>query len=143
MLSSFYFLAACTNILTRNAGKYVSDTVQGTLSGTSHEANKEVAKDSDASLGDRASAAKDAVGDKVDQKGHDVRYISIPLANSSNDIIITGERKRQQRESQALDSLCTSTSDYHDHSMWMVRAGELSKWRGKAGYLVPVRHRAA
>ena len=35
-----------------------------------------VAKDSDASFGTRASAAKDAVGDKVDQKSHEV-YCSL------------------------------------------------------------------
>ena len=53
-----------------NAANYVSDTVQGALSTTSKEANKEVAKDSNASLGTRASAAKDAVGDKFDEQKH-------------------------------------------------------------------------
>ncbi|MCJ1295439.1 Glucose-repressible protein [Xylographa carneopallida] len=51
----------------RNAANYVGDTVQQGLSGASKEANKSVAKDSDASLGTRASAAKDAIGDKADE----------------------------------------------------------------------------
>jgi len=46
---------------------YVGDKAQELTSGASKEANKNVAKDSDASLGTRASAAKDAVGDKVDE----------------------------------------------------------------------------
>ncbi|MCJ1395295.1 Glucose-repressible protein [Xylographa bjoerkii] len=50
-----------------NAANYVGDTVQQGLSGASKEANKSVAKDSDASVGTRASAAKDAVGDKMDE----------------------------------------------------------------------------
>ena len=37
-----------------------------------------VAKDSDASLGTRASAAKDAVGDKLDESGHSVSVFIIP-----------------------------------------------------------------
>jgi len=53
-----------------NAAKSVSDTVQSTIDGTSKEANKNVAKDSDASLGTRAEAAKDAAGDKVSETKH-------------------------------------------------------------------------
>ena len=34
--------------------------------------SSEVAKDSDASLGTRASAAKDAASDKIDESGHSV-----------------------------------------------------------------------
>lgn len=60
----------------RNAANYVSETVQETASGASKEANKSVAKDSDASLGTRASAAKDALGDKADETSHGVRYIA-------------------------------------------------------------------
>ncbi|GAO17421.1 uncharacterized protein UV8b_06146 [Ustilaginoidea virens] len=55
----------------KQAANYVSETVQGAVSGASHEANKEVAKDSNVSAGTRLSAAKDAVGDKLEQKGHD------------------------------------------------------------------------
>jgi hypothetical protein len=36
----------------------------------SKEANKEVAKDSNASLSTRAQAAGDAIGDKVDEQTH-------------------------------------------------------------------------
>ncbi|KAI1438344.1 glucose-repressible gene protein [Xylaria sp. CBS 124048] len=43
----------------------------GVTSSGSKEANKNVAKDSDASIGTRASAAKDAVGDKIDEQKHD------------------------------------------------------------------------
>ncbi|KAL9118297.1 MAG: hypothetical protein Q9187_005158 [Circinaria calcarea] len=51
----------------KQAGNYVSDTVSGKTSEASKEANKGVAKDNNASMGDRASAAKDAVSDKMDQ----------------------------------------------------------------------------
>jgi hypothetical protein len=57
----------------RNAANYVGDKAQEVTSGASKEANKNVAKDSDASLGTRATAAKDAVSDKVDETGHGVR----------------------------------------------------------------------
>ncbi|RMZ89907.1 hypothetical protein DV736_g2862, partial [Chaetothyriales sp. CBS 134916] len=51
-----------------NAVNYVSDKVNEATSWASHEANKNVAKDSDASLSTRVSAAKDAVGDKFEEK---------------------------------------------------------------------------
>ncbi|KAH0846977.1 Glucose-repressible protein [Fonsecaea pedrosoi] len=51
----------------KNTANYVGDKVNEVTSGASKEANKNVAKDSDASLGTRASAAKDAVGDKIDE----------------------------------------------------------------------------
>lgn len=40
------------------------------MSTASKEGNKEVAKDSNASLGTRAEAAKDAIGDKMDESKH-------------------------------------------------------------------------
>lgn len=49
------------------SSNYVSDSVSQATSAVSKEGNKEVAKDSDASLGTRASAAKDALGDKMDE----------------------------------------------------------------------------
>jgi len=55
----------------KNAANYVSESVQGAGSKASHETNKQVAKDGDASLSTRATAAKDSVGDKFDQKSHD------------------------------------------------------------------------
>ncbi|KHO01784.1 glucose repressible protein Grg1 [Metarhizium album ARSEF 1941] len=55
----------------KQAANYVSETVQGAVSGASHEANKEVAKDSNADVGTRLTAAKDAVGDKINQNAHD------------------------------------------------------------------------
>ncbi|KAG6293768.1 hypothetical protein E4U09_002852 [Claviceps aff. purpurea] len=57
----------------KQAANYVSETVQGAVSGTSHETNKEVAKDGNASAGTRLTAAKDAIGDKMDQKSHDTK----------------------------------------------------------------------
>ncbi|KAG6014144.1 hypothetical protein E4U54_005772 [Claviceps lovelessii] len=57
----------------KQAANYVSETVQGAVSGASHETNKEVAKDSNASASTRLTAAKDAVGDKFDQKTHDAK----------------------------------------------------------------------
>ncbi|KAI2643654.1 glucose-repressible gene protein [Xylaria nigripes] len=55
----------------KNAANYVADTAKSATSAGSKEANKNVAKDNDASLGTRASAAKDAVGDKIDEQKHD------------------------------------------------------------------------
>ena len=89
--------------LTRNVGdtissgvNYASDKVNEAISGTSKEANKSscpllptcsyvllncprtgVAKDSHASLGDRASGAKGYVKDSVDEQGHSVRAMSL------------------------------------------------------------------
>ena len=78
----------------RNAANYVSDKANEAVSGASKEANKstwlycsvlckytnktlDVAKDSDAGAGTRLSAAKDAVGDKMDESSHGV---SIPAS---------------------------------------------------------------
>ncbi|KAK5806427.1 hypothetical protein VI817_000685 [Penicillium citrinum] len=56
-----------------NAANYVAETVQGTGAEASKETNKQVAKDNDASVSTRASAAKDAVVDKKDQLSHDTK----------------------------------------------------------------------
>ena len=73
----------------QNAANYVSESVQGTGAQASKEANKQVAKDSDASLGSRATAAKDAVGDKFDQTSHetkaDVHKGTLPPPSTSID----------------------------------------------------------
>jgi hypothetical protein len=55
----------------KQAVNYVAETVQGAVSGASKETNKEIAKDGNASLYTRATAAKDAVGDKIDQESHE------------------------------------------------------------------------
>ncbi|CAM1501932.1 Fc.00g039160.m01.CDS01 [Cosmosporella sp. VM-42] len=55
----------------KQAFNYVAETVQGAASGASKETNKEIAKDSNVNVGTRASAAKDALGDKIDQTTHD------------------------------------------------------------------------
>ncbi|KAL4974550.1 glucose-repressible protein Grg1 [Aspergillus desertorum] len=57
----------------KNAVNYVSESVQGAGASASKETNKNVAKDSDASLTSRATAAKDAVIDKKDEKSHDAK----------------------------------------------------------------------
>ncbi|KAK7427954.1 hypothetical protein QQZ08_005567 [Neonectria magnoliae] len=57
----------------KQGANYVSEQVQKAASGVSKEGNKEVAKDSNASIGTRASAAKDAVGDKAKESGHDTK----------------------------------------------------------------------
>ncbi|PHH63435.1 hypothetical protein CDD81_5814 [Ophiocordyceps australis] len=54
----------------KQGAQYVSDSVKEATSGVSKETNKQVAKDSDASLGTRASAAKDALGDKANETKH-------------------------------------------------------------------------
>merc|ERR1712176_794662 len=55
----------------KQAANYVSESVKGTGATASKEANKDVAKNNDASIGTRASAAKDALGDKADESKHD------------------------------------------------------------------------
>jgi len=54
----------------KNAANYVSESIQGAGSTASKEANKSVAKDSDAKLGTRAQAAGDAISDKIDEETH-------------------------------------------------------------------------
>lgn len=46
--------------------------ISGAVNTGSKEANKEVAKDSSADASTRLSAGKDALGDKVDEKKHNV-----------------------------------------------------------------------
>ncbi|KAJ5646131.1 hypothetical protein N7490_002503 [Penicillium lividum] len=57
----------------KNAAKYVSESVQGAGAEASKEVNKEIAKDGDAKLSTRATAVKDAVVDKKDEKSHDIK----------------------------------------------------------------------
>ncbi|KAI9835133.1 MAG: hypothetical protein M1819_002502 [Sarea resinae] len=57
----------------QNAANYVAETVQGTGAEASKEANKSVAKDNDASISTRASAAKDAAFDKKDETSHNTK----------------------------------------------------------------------
>lgn len=59
--------------LQQNAANYVSESVQGTGAEASKEANKSVAKDGNASLSTRATAAKDAVVDKKDEVSHNTK----------------------------------------------------------------------
>ncbi|KAK4188234.1 glucose-repressible gene protein [Podospora australis] len=55
----------------KNAGNYVADKVNSATSATSKEANKEVAKDSNAGVGTRLQAAGDAISDKASESKHD------------------------------------------------------------------------
>lgn len=57
----------------QDAANYVAETVQQYTAGASKEANKDVAKDSNNSLGDRASAGIDALGDKAKETKHDTK----------------------------------------------------------------------
>ncbi|CAG7955882.1 unnamed protein product [Penicillium salamii] len=57
----------------KNAANYVAETVQGTGAEASKEANKGVAKNDDASITTRATAAKDAVVDKKDELSHNTK----------------------------------------------------------------------
>ncbi|KOS45093.1 hypothetical protein ACN38_g3995 [Penicillium nordicum] len=57
----------------KQAANYVSETVQGTGAEASKEANKGVAKSSDANVSTRASAAKDALSDKKDEFAHNTK----------------------------------------------------------------------
>ncbi|KAJ5292130.1 Glucose-repressible protein [Penicillium angulare] len=56
-----------------NAANYVSDSVQGATNTSAKEANKNVARDSDTSIGTRASAAKDAAVNKKDETVHNTK----------------------------------------------------------------------
>merc|ERR1712225_37034 len=51
----------------KDAANYVGDKASELTSGASKEANKNVAKDSNADASTRATAAKDALGDKLDE----------------------------------------------------------------------------
>merc|ERR1711939_1166652 len=55
----------------KNAANYVSESISGACATASKEANKNVAKDSDANLSPRAQAAGDAISDKFDEQTHD------------------------------------------------------------------------
>lgn len=57
----------------KNAANYVSESVQSTFATGSKEANKEVAKDSDQSIGTRLNAGIDAAKDKMDESSHDAK----------------------------------------------------------------------
>ncbi|KAK5102243.1 Glucose-repressible protein [Exophiala xenobiotica] len=54
----------------KNAANYVSETVQGSGATASKEANKNVAKDSNADISTRFQAAGDAISDKADEQQH-------------------------------------------------------------------------
>ncbi|KAF5025911.1 hypothetical protein F66182_2030 [Fusarium sp. NRRL 66182] len=54
----------------KNAANAAGEKVNELASGASKETNKEVAKDSNAPVGTRASAAKDALSDKADESKH-------------------------------------------------------------------------
>lgn len=70
---SLLLALSVTNKTLQQAAKYVSETVQGTGAEASKEANKNVAKSSDANVSTRASAAKDALGDKKDEFSHNTK----------------------------------------------------------------------
>jgi len=57
----------------KDAANSASESVQKGFSSVSKEGNKQVAKDSNAPLGDRASAAKDAASDKASEQKHEIK----------------------------------------------------------------------
>ncbi|KAL7949080.1 glucose-repressible protein Grg1 [Trichoderma barbatum] len=57
----------------KQGANYVGEKVQQATSGASKETNKQVAKDSDAPVGTRASAAKDTLSDKMSESKHDAK----------------------------------------------------------------------
>jgi len=57
----------------KEGAKAVGEKVSEMTSHASYEGNKAVAKDSDASVGTRAGAAVDAVGDKASEIGHSAK----------------------------------------------------------------------
>ncbi|CAO1598464.1 MAG: hypothetical protein LQ349_006819 [Xanthoria aureola] len=57
----------------KNAGQSVMESVQGTGATAQKEGNKEVAKDSNQGIGERATAAKDALGNKMDEQQHEAK----------------------------------------------------------------------
>ncbi|KAJ9151434.1 hypothetical protein NKR19_g4960 [Coniochaeta hoffmannii] len=56
----------------KNAANYVSDKAQSATASASKETNKSVAKDSNAPVSSRLNAGVDALGDKKDEKKHDI-----------------------------------------------------------------------
>ncbi|KAL8680698.1 MAG: hypothetical protein Q9224_002250 [Gallowayella concinna] len=57
----------------KNAASSVSETVQGTGATAQKEAGKSKAEDSQAPLGERASGAKDAVSNKMEETKHETK----------------------------------------------------------------------
>ncbi|KAJ5593995.1 Glucose-repressible protein [Penicillium hispanicum] len=57
----------------KNTVNYVTESIKSAGASTSKEANKSVAKDSDAKLSTRANAAVDALSDKKDEHVHDTK----------------------------------------------------------------------
>ncbi|KAG6356948.1 hypothetical protein INS49_014823 [Diaporthe citri] len=55
----------------KSTANYVSDKIQGTTHEASKEANKEVAKDPNVGIGNRAQAGVDALKDKSKEHQHD------------------------------------------------------------------------
>merc|ERR1712093_553294 len=82
----------------KNAANYVAESVQGGGAQASKEANKQVAKDGDAGVGTRASAANDAVSDKIDQSSHEgkadlhMRLLSTKLLATNKQTYLTTVR---------------------------------------------------
>ncbi|KAL3461836.1 glucose-repressible protein Grg1 [Aspergillus heterothallicus] len=57
----------------KNTVNYVTESIQGAGATASKEVNKEVAKDNNADLTTRATAAKDALFDKKDEQVHETQ----------------------------------------------------------------------
>ncbi|KAL8766647.1 MAG: hypothetical protein Q9209_006630 [Squamulea sp. 1 TL-2023] len=57
----------------KNAASSVSETIQGSGATAKKEGNKEVMKDDSQGIGERATAAKDAASNKMEETKHDTK----------------------------------------------------------------------
>ncbi|CAD6574092.1 MAG: hypothetical protein CYPHOPRED_005284 [Cyphobasidiales sp. Tagirdzhanova-0007] len=75
-------------------GTYISESVSGTTSQASKEANKGQAKDSNLGVGERMSSAGSAIGDKADETTHNAK-----ADNAKNSIAGQVDDKTRGQES--------------------------------------------
>ncbi|KAI4249233.1 MAG: hypothetical protein L6R40_000691 [Gallowayella cf. fulva] len=68
----------------KNMANQASESVQGATASGQKEADKSTAKDSNQPIGERASAAKDAVGNKMDEQKHDVGHPVCPCITNTD-----------------------------------------------------------
>ncbi|CAF3462151.1 unnamed protein product [Fusarium graminearum] len=91
----------------KNTVNQATEKVQEGLSGTSKEANKEVAKDSNAGIGTRASAAKDAASDKVRYKSNQPGMSAIESWTGAQEMV--EEINQEKRKSLTFPQIDEST----------------------------------
>lgn len=77
----------------KNAANYVSDKTSEVLNSASKETNKEVAKDSNVSIGNRAEAGKDYLKDSVNEVSFDLSHIPPPQLKHDTNILFLLQQK--------------------------------------------------